>query len=87
MNPRRAPILTFLRDLALSLPAFYERKQRALVNGDFVPVPVDGLRPRALTLIRGGATSVTIRPRGCGAPARVMVAGRRSLGATSSDHC
>ena len=59
MSPRRAPLLTFLRDLALSLPAFYERKQRALVTGDFVPVPGDDLRRTALEASHGGSASVT----------------------------
>ena len=59
MNSRRAPILRFLRDLALSLPVFYERRQHTIVNGDFEPVPGDGLRPDALIATRGGATSVT----------------------------
>ncbi len=59
MNPRREPILRFLRDLALSLPVFYEHRQHTIVNGDFVPVPGDGLRPNALNATRGGETSVT----------------------------
>jgi hypothetical protein len=41
-------MLAFLRDLALSLPAFHLRKQRAIVGSDFVPVPVLTLRRAAL---------------------------------------
>lgn len=59
MSQRRVPILTFLRDLALSLPAFYERRQRVIMNGDFVPVPGDALRRSALTPSHGGSASVT----------------------------
>lgn len=59
MNPRRVPILRFLRDLALSLPVFYERRQHAIVSGDFVPVPGVGLRPNALQARGVGSVSLT----------------------------
>lgn len=59
MNPRRVPVLRFLRDLALSLPVYYERRQYAIVNGDFVPVPGDGLRPNVRQARDVGSAPVT----------------------------
>jgi len=57
MIARNPAVLAFLRDLALSLPAFYVRKQRAIVDGNFVPVPADALRPKAPDMCRDGEAS------------------------------
>ena len=45
MSTHRPSVFAFLRDFALSLPAFHVRKQRVIVNGDLVWVSADALRP------------------------------------------
>jgi hypothetical protein len=45
MSARRPSVLAFLRDFALSLPAFHVQRQRVIVDGALVPVQTDALRP------------------------------------------
>jgi hypothetical protein len=47
MSPHKPPLLAFLRDFALSMPAFHLRRHQAIVGAEFVAIPVDALRPES----------------------------------------
>jgi hypothetical protein len=62
MSTPRPPLLAFLRDFALALPAFHLRRHRMIMGGEFVAIPADAVRPESpLAAYIGGRSDGWVR--------------------------